>query len=178
MKPAKNLFLAALSLALLAAGRLAAAPIAADQAPAAASAASGIGNAAAYNEGSARYLLDHPRALAKFLDLSLSEETTQLNLWNTLQSTLKPLHQARPALCEALIGDLGAASPDPSTIGSATLALYDNRGQILAAHQTFVTSFSAILSPAQLAAYDALRKLAFPGDEDYAVIGYCPHQTS
>jgi hypothetical protein len=177
MKPEKNLLFAALLLALLATGRQAAAQGIDDQTTPAASAAT-IGNVAQYNQDSARYVLDHPRVLARFLDLSLSEETTELNLWNTLQQALTPLRQARPALCSALIGDLGAGSPDPTTVGSATLALYDNREQIIAAHQTFVTAFSALLSPAQLAAYDALRKLAYPGDEEYAVIGYCPHQAS
>ncbi len=178
MKPAKTFLIAALLLALLSTGRNAAAQGAADEAAAAPAAAGSIGNVANYNETSARYVLDHPRILARFLDLSVSEETTELNLWNTLQQALTPLRQARPALCTALIGDLGAASPDPATVGSATLALYASREQILAAHQAFVTGLAAILSPAQLAAYDALRKLAFPGDEEYAVIGYCPHQPS
>jgi hypothetical protein len=176
MRSAKNLFIAALLLALTWTGRSAAAQGATDQAPA--TTAGTIGNVARYNEVSARYLLDHPRDLASFLDLSLSEETTELNLWNTLQQTIKPLHQARPALCETLIGDLGAGTPDPTTVGTDTLALYLNREQIITAHQTFVTAFSAILSPAQVAAYDALRKLAWPGDEEYAVIGYCPHPST
>jgi hypothetical protein len=194
MKAGRNLFIAVLSLALPAVSHSAAAQSAADQAAGTTSAAPalgsasgsvggpaskpGIGDIAQYTEGSARYLLDHPRILARFLDLSAADETAALKLWSTLQETLTPLRQARPALCTALVGDLAAGTPDPATIGSATLALYDSRQQIIAAHQAFVTSFSAILDPAQLAAYSALRKLAFPGDEEYAVIGYCPHQAS
>jgi hypothetical protein len=175
MKPTKTLFAAtALLVALCASGRHAFA-----QTAAAAPAPAVSGSAAAsYDQGGARYLLDHPRALARFLGLSSSQETAALALWNTLQTTVTPLRQARPALCQTLVTDLTAASPNPSDVGSATLSLFDNREQIVAAHQTFVAGFSALLDAQQVAAYDALRKLAFPGDEEYAVIGRCPHQTS
>lgn len=131
-------------------------------------------NATSYDASGAYWLLHHPRALAKFLRLSASQTTTLVDLDNTLQQTVQPLRQARGPLCQQLATDLGASSPDPATVGTATLALYDNRQLIAGARKTFDTAFSAILTPAQLVAYDTLKQIAYSVDKDYELIGDCP----
>src|ERR1700689_2841966 len=104
-----------------------------------------VGNVANYDQTSARYVLSHPKVLARFLDLSSAQMTTLLSLTTTREQTVKPLWQARAPPCQSLETDLDASSPDTAAIGVATLALYDNHEQIVAARQTFVTAFSAIL---------------------------------
>ncbi len=148
-------------------------PLAA-QSSAATTAAAPVAN----NAVGADYILHHPRVLARFLGLSASQTTSLMGFWTSLQDAVTPLRQARPALCTALEGDLAATTPDPATIGTATLALYSNRDAIIAAREAFNTSFVAILDPAQTQTYDTLKKLAWGGDPDYSPIGQCPRQAS
>jgi hypothetical protein len=120
-------------------------------------------------------LLNHPRALAKFLHLSADQTTQLLGFWTTFQTAVTPLHQARPALCTQLRTDLGVTSPDPATVGTDTLALVGNKDEIRAAREAFNTSFSAILNADQLARYDTLKQIAHldngPGVD---ILGDCP----
>ncbi len=171
---------AALLLALLALPAVAQAPLAPGDGPdAGGAAASPAAAAAAAPEAlGARFLLDHPRDLARFLRLSSAQTTTLLSLTTTRVQTVTPLRQARAPLCQQLATDLAAASPDDSAIGAGSLALYQNRQQIKAAYETFNTGFAAILSPGQLQAYDTLKKLAYGGAEVYSPIGLCPRQAS
>ena len=131
-------------------------------------------NAATYDASGAYWLLHHPRALAKFLGLSLDQTNILLSLYNTLEQTVQPLRQARGPLCQTLVTDLGTGTPDPATVGSATIALFDNKQSIIAARKTFDDSFSAILTPSQLIAYDTLKQIASAIDEDFSPIGQCP----
>jgi|HubBroStandDraft_3_1064219.scaffolds.fasta_scaffold11602_4 hypothetical protein len=130
------------------------------------------------DSSTAYYLLHHPRALARFLGLSASQTTSLLGFWKTLEQTVEPLRQAREPLCAQLRTDLNAGTPDPGTVGSDTINLFDNKQQIIAARQAFDTSFSAILNPAQLAQYDALKQLARLSDPEFNVIGECPPPSS
>ncbi|HLX10853.1 MAG TPA: hypothetical protein VKY89_23595 [Thermoanaerobaculia bacterium] len=140
-----------------------------------AGATAGAAVTAAVPDASTAYsLLWHPRALAKFLRLSASQTTTLLSLADARDKANQPLRQARGPLCQQLETDLDAATPDPAAIGADTLNLYDNREAIAANRKTFDTSFSAILDPTQLAAYDALKQLAFGLDRYADLIGGCP----
>jgi hypothetical protein len=123
-------------------------------------------------------LLHHPRALARFLHLSATETTETVALYNTLQQTVQPLRDARPPLCTQLITDLSANPQQSSVVGSDSINLYENKQQIVAAREAFNTSFSALLDPAQLTAYDALKTLAQFADPEVNVIGDCPRPTS
>jgi hypothetical protein len=123
-------------------------------------------------------LLHHPRALARFLHLSSAQSAQLTTFYNTLQQTVDPLRQARPPLCTQLIADLGANPPQPSAVGNDSINLYDNKQQIVTAREAFDSSFSAILDPAQLTAYDALKTLARFADAEINVIGDCPRPTS
>jgi inactivated superfamily I helicase len=131
------------------------------------------------NDPSTAYsLLHHPRALAKLLHLSSSQTTQLLGFYNTLEQTVEPLRQARAPLCTQLITDLTANPPQPDAVGTDSINLYESKQQILGARKTFDTSFSAILDPAQLTAYDALKALALFTDPEVNVIGDCPRPTS
>jgi hypothetical protein len=66
------------------------------------------------------------------------------------------------------------APPNPAMVGGDTINLFDNKQQIGEAWKTFDTSFSAILTPSQLAQYDALKQLARLSDPEFNVIGDCP----
>jgi hypothetical protein len=169
---------AVLLLGLLALPAAAQAP--ADEADAGGSpaAAAGASAPAASDALGARYLLGHPRELARFLRLSPAQATTLLSLTATRTQAVTPLRQARTPLCQQLGTDLAAASPDDAAIGADSLALYQNREQIEAALKTFDTGFSATLSPGQLQAYDTLKKLAYGGDLTYSPVGRCPRQAS
>ncbi len=145
---------------------------------AAQSAAPAATDTAAGDATSASYILHHPHVLARFLRLSASQTTSLMGFWTTLQDALTPLRQARPALCATLQGDLTAGTPDPATIGTATLALASNRDAIVAAREAFNTSFVAILDPAQTQAYNTLKQLVWGNDPDYSPIGQCPRQAS
>lgn len=119
-------------------------------------------------------LLHHPRALARFLQLSAAQGTQLIGFYNTLEATVEPLRAARPPLCTQLLADLGAGSPQSSAVGNDSINLYDNKQQILSAREAFDSSFSGILDPQQLAAYDALKALARFSDPEINVIGDCP----
>jgi Spy/CpxP family protein refolding chaperone len=130
--------------------------------------------AGAADSSSAYFLLHHPRALAKFLNLSAAQTTQTVAFYNTFQQTVEPIHQARIPLCAQLITDLNATPPQPETVGTDAINLANNRQQRLAARKAFDTSFSAILNPSQLAAYNALKTLAQFSDPEINVIGDCP----
>ncbi|MDP9122559.1 MAG: hypothetical protein M3O15_14520 [Acidobacteriota bacterium] len=119
-------------------------------------------------------LLHHPRLLARFLGLSKDQTTSLLGFWSTLEQTVEPLRQAREPLCQQLRTDLAVATPDPATVGTDAINLFDSKQQIAAARSTFDTSFSAILNPSELAQYDSLKKLAWLGNPEYNAIGECP----
>ena len=126
-------------------------------------------------DSSAAYsLLHHPRALAKFLHLSASQTTQLMGFYTTLQATVEPLRAARPPLCTQLLADISAGSPQSSAVGADSIGLYDNKQQIITAREAFDGSFSGILNPDQLAAYDALKALARFSDPEINVIGDCP----
>ncbi len=133
---------------------------------------------AAGDSSTAYYLLHHPQALAKFLHLSSSQTKQLVGFYNTLVQTDTPLRQARGPLCTQLITDLSANPPQSSVVGADAINLFDNKQQIVDARKAFDTSFSAILTPGQLAAYQALKQISRDSDPDINVIGDCPRPTS
>jgi len=105
----------------------------------------------------AEQLLRRPRLLAKFLGLDPAQTATLQTLVNQLNATLKPLREEQKALYKELHAALDEDSPDPTEVGQIVIDLYDGREDIRAAFQTFDTAFSAILTPAQLAKWNALK---------------------
>ncbi|HEV2844142.1 MAG TPA: periplasmic heavy metal sensor [Thermoanaerobaculia bacterium] len=113
-------------------------------------------------------VLRNPRALARYLRLTPAQIETAKGLQQELKAAVEPLRETQKSLREALRAELGAASPNACEVGEAALALHDNREKIRAEIEEFDDKLSAILTPAQLARYEALKETArqLRGGED------------
>jgi Spy/CpxP family protein refolding chaperone len=130
--------------------------------------------AASARSGGPDYILNHPKALARYLHLSADQNTQLQALFTTLQTSVDALRQARAPLCATLRADL-AGTPNPATVGTDSIDLFANKEAIHAARQTFDTAFSAILTPDQLVRYNALKQIAnFDNGPGTDVLGECP----
>jgi Spy/CpxP family protein refolding chaperone len=122
--------------------------------------------AAAPGRGNPGDILGNPRALARYLKLTPAQIEIQKQLVQTLHNTTKPLYQQIEPLEDQLHGQLDAASPDACGVGSTVVQIDGLRDQIRAARQDFDEAFSAILTPEQLAKYEALKDAARIGEEE------------
>ena len=113
---------------------------------------------------SPEYILHNPRLLAQFLKLTPEQVTQSQALYTTLSNTLRPLHDQEKALRDQLATELAKPSPDACTVGGYVVQIKGVVGQVAAALHTFDTAFSAILTPEQLAKYNALKDAARLGD--------------
>ncbi len=103
-------------------------------------------------------LLRRPNLLARFLGLDPAQTAKLKELLTQLNATLKPLRAEQKALYQELHAALDEESPDPTEVGQIVIDLHDGREEIRGAFQTFDTAFSAILTPAQLAKWNALKE--------------------
>ncbi|HEX7183386.1 MAG TPA: periplasmic heavy metal sensor [Thermoanaerobaculia bacterium] len=113
-------------------------------------------------------LLNNPRALARYLRLTPEQLAAFRQLRQELQNTVEPLREQQRDLREQLRDQLEASSPDACAIGETSVDIHELGEQIRAAVEHFDEQFSAILTPAQLARYEALKELArqLRGGED------------
>jgi Spy/CpxP family protein refolding chaperone len=114
-------------------------------------------------------ILSNPRALARYLRLTPEQANTTKGLLQTLHATVQPLRETGKGLREAFQAELEADAASACDVGQAALDLHANRELIQAARQTFDAAFSAILTPEQLARYEALKeaaRLLRPGGDD------------
>jgi len=155
MNPKK--LLTALALTALLAPALASAAVTAD-----AAAAGGHGNRGG---GDPRAVLHNAKALARFLKLTPDQAKTLQTLEKDLQAKAKPLADQIKPLHEQLRALLDTASPDACQAGEIVVHIDSLRDQIRAAFGQFDDSFSAILTPDQLARYEALKAAAGIGDD-------------
>ena len=121
---------------------------------------------AARRPGNPGDVLRNPRALARYLKLTPAQVETQKQLVEELRATVKPLHEEISPLREQLLAQLDAASPDACAVGNTLLQIEGVRDQIREAHEDFDEAFSAILTPEQLAKYEALKEAARIGEEE------------
>jgi Spy/CpxP family protein refolding chaperone len=105
-------------------------------------------------------LLNNPRALARYLRLTPAQVETFRQLRQELQNTVQPLREQQRELREQLYDQLEAASPNACAIGETSIDVHEIGEQIRAAVEHFDDEFSAILTPEQLARYEALKELA------------------
>jgi Spy/CpxP family protein refolding chaperone len=105
-------------------------------------------------------ILRNPRLLARYLDLSATQVTQEQALFRTLDESLRAIHQQEEAKRDQLQAELDKPNPDACTAGGYVVSLHDLYEQAEAALHTFDTAFSAILTPEQLAKYNALKELA------------------
>lgn len=111
-------------------------------------------------------ILHNPRALARYLKLTPAQVETTKQLAQTLHNTTKPLYQQIEPLEEQLHSQLDAASPDACAVGNTVVQIDGIRDQIRGAREDFDEAFSAILTPEQLAKYEALKDAARIGEEE------------
>lgn len=125
-----------------------------------------LASAAPGRGGNPGDLLRNPRALARFLKLTPAQIETQKQLVEELRATVKPLHEQSKPLHEQLRSQLDAANPDACAVGDTVLQIDSVRDQVREAHEAFDEAFSAILTPQQLAKYEALKEAAKIGEEE------------
>lgn len=121
---------------------------------------------AAKRPGNPGDVLRNPRALARYLKLTPAQIETTKQLVQTLHNTTKPLYQQIEPLEEQRRGQLDAVSPDACAVGATVVQIDGLRDQIREAREDFDEAFSAILTPEQLARYEALKDAAKIGEEE------------
>ncbi|MES1244576.1 MAG: hypothetical protein ABUT39_23420 [Acidobacteriota bacterium] len=111
-------------------------------------------------------ILHNARALARYLKLTPAQIETTKGLLDDLHAITKPLYDQIEPLEKQLKTQLDAASPDSCSVGATVVKIDGLRDGIRDARDDFDDAFSAILTPAQLAKYEALKDLVRPGDDD------------
>lgn len=111
-------------------------------------------------------ILHNARALARYLKLTPAQIETTKGLVEDLRATTKPLYEQIEPLETQLRSQLDAASPDACAVGATVVKIDGLRDQIRGAREDFDDAFSAILTPEQLARYEALKDLLKPGDDE------------
>ncbi|HEY4595632.1 MAG TPA: periplasmic heavy metal sensor [Thermoanaerobaculia bacterium] len=111
-------------------------------------------------------ILHNPRLLTRYLHLTPDQVTASQKLFTDLKATLDPLHQQGQQLRDAFQAAVSAANANPCDVGQAALAVHANGVKIKAALDDFDQKFSALLTPDQLAKYEALKALVHPGEGD------------
>jgi Spy/CpxP family protein refolding chaperone len=104
-------------------------------------------------------ILHNPRLLARYLHLTPDQITASQKLFTDLKAALDPLRQQEQTLRDAFEAAVSAANANPCDVGQAALAVHANQVKIKAALDDFDTKFSALLTPDQLARYEALKAL-------------------
>jgi Spy/CpxP family protein refolding chaperone len=105
-------------------------------------------------------ILHSPKLLAKYLKLSEAQVAQAEPLFKTLGDSLKAIREQEKTLRDQLQAELDKTSPNACTAGGYVVSLDGLYEQAAAAARTFDTAFSAILTPEQLAKYNALKELA------------------
>ena len=114
---------------------------------------------AARDRPSPEQILHSPKLLARYLNLTASQVTQEEALFKTLGESLKAIHEQEKVLRDQLQAELEKANPDACTAGGYVVSIHGLYEQAEAALHTFDTAFSAILTPEQLAKYNALKEL-------------------
>ena len=112
----------------------------------------------------ARAILTNPRALARYLRLSPAQVEQQKALLQALHTEVEPLRGQQKDLQDDLQALLAGANPDACTVGGIVVDINELGDAIRAALAEFDEDFSAILTPEQLARYEALKVLAGRAD--------------
>jgi|RhiMethySRZTD1v2_1073278.scaffolds.fasta_scaffold225995_2 Spy/CpxP family protein refolding chaperone len=104
-------------------------------------------------------ILHSPRLLARYLNLTAAQVTQEEALFKTLGDSLKAIHEQEKVVRDQLQAELDKPSPNACTVGGYVVSLNGFYEQAEAALHVFDTAFSAILTPEQLAKYNALKDL-------------------
>jgi Spy/CpxP family protein refolding chaperone len=96
------------------------------------------------------------RAIARYLQLTPEQLTATKALAQALRATVQPLQQAIEPLREDLADLLEAASPNACDAGALVVQIDALHDQIRDAREEYQEDFAALLTPAQLAKYQAI----------------------
>jgi len=108
-------------------------------------------------------ILKNPKLLARYLGLTEAQVAQAKPLYEALNSSLRSIHEQEKTVHQQLATELAKANPDACTVGGYVVQIKGFAAQVEAALKTFDTAFSAILTPEQLAKYNALKELAGVG---------------
>ena len=100
-------------------------------------------------------------ALAEYLDLTEQQKTAWRALHEERREAMKPVVEEGRTLRERLREAVQAASPDPTAVGDATLALEAHRQKTRAQREAFQARLEGLLDAAQkekLKAFEAARR--------------------
>ena len=122
-----------------------------------------IAEAARDRRPSPQEILRSPRLLGRYLNLTAAQQTQAEALFRTLNDSLRTIHEQEKQVREQLVAELAKPTPDTCTVGGYVVQIDGFAEQAAAALRTFDTAFSAILTPEQLARYNALKDLAGVG---------------
>jgi Spy/CpxP family protein refolding chaperone len=111
-------------------------------------------------------ILHNPRALTRYLRLTPDQIAATQKLAADLKAAVDPLRQQERQLREAFEDAVSAPNANPCDVGQAALAVHANHEKIKAALDDFDNKFSALLTPPQLARYEALKALVHGDEED------------
>jgi Spy/CpxP family protein refolding chaperone len=121
-----------------------------------------LAQAAPARRPSPQEILRSPKLLARYLALTPAQVTQEEALFTTLRNTLQPINEQQKTQRELLAAELDKPTPNACTVGGYVVTIHGLYEQAEAAFHTFDTAFSAILTPEQLAKYNALKELANP----------------
>lgn len=105
-------------------------------------------------------ILHNPRALARYLRLTPAQVEQQKALLEDLREVVEPLREQQKPLQEDLREALAATSPVACDVGAILIDIDEIGDQIREAYGDFDEAFAKILTPEQLARYNALKDAA------------------
>lgn len=119
----------------------------------------GLALAAQRGGGDPAAILHNPRLLARYLKLTPDQVEKQKALLADLKEEVQPLREQQQPLREDLRDLLEAANPSANEVGNLVIQIDALGDDIREAIADYDDAFSAILTPEQLAKYEALKEL-------------------
>jgi len=110
-----------------------------------------------------------PRAIARYLGLTADQNAHVKDLRAAFKATVDPIQKQIGDLRDQIQEDLDATSPDACAIGALQVQIHTLAQGIDAARNTFETGFEALLTPAQLTKWNALKAVCSANDETTGV---------
>lgn len=111
---------------------------------------------------------NNPRAISRYLGLTPDQNEQAKALRADLKDAVDPLADQAQALHEQIAAALEADNPDACAIGALRIEIYDVYEQIRDERDEFEAAFEAILTPDQLAKWEALQTVCRAADETTA----------
>jgi Spy/CpxP family protein refolding chaperone len=95
--------------------------------------------------------------MAEYLGLTEEQQASWKSLHEQHKTEMEPLREEGRELHERLRAAIEAENPDPTAVGTATLALKQHREKARAARQAFKEKLTSTLTPEQKTRFDAFK---------------------